>query len=174
MALTAKERKQRQLERERAALRQLEDSTYPHLHMPFFEWLATNPNWSSVTLELELAGFEPPAFEDDLGPEAYVLEGAISTEEDLKEAFPGAKGSVGRAEEMVDRLLNSAVELAALINRYKEAELSARRKEIEDADLSAPEVRKKALGTIAQITRIEAELKKNVRRTLPQWKIRGV
>ena len=75
---------------------------------------------------------------------------------------------------MIDLLLEAASELANIVNRYKRDELAARRKEIEESDLSDPEERRTAIDNITQITRIEAELSKNVRQTLPIWKIKGL
>ena len=174
MAMSAKERKQNQLERERTQLKELDDSTLPFLRQPFFERVEEDPNWSGVTLALELCGFEPPSFEDDRGPQHFANEVALPPDEDPSETFPGFKGSIGRAEAMIDLLLEAASELANLVNRYKRDELAARRKEIEESDLSDPEERRTAIDNITQITRIEAELSKNVRQTLPIWKIKGL
>ncbi|MHA6324556.1 hypothetical protein [Roseivivax sp. CAU 1753] len=174
MALSAKERKQKQLKREREELRLLDDSTYPYLATPFYERLESDPNWSDVTLVLELAGFEPPGFEDDRGPEAYVNSDALSPDDDPADTFPGSKGSIGRAEVMVDCLLNAAQQLAEIINRYKVDELDARKRELENSDLTDPDDRKSAFEKVAQIIKIQDELAKNVRRTLPIWKVKGL
>lgn len=174
MAMSARERKQKQLEREQEQLKQLDDSTYPFLQVPFFEWVQEDPNWSSVTLELELAGIQPPSFEDDGGPEVYASEDALPPDSDPAKTFPGAKGSIGRAEEMVDRFLTAAIEMAGMINRYKRYQLEQKRNELESSDLSDPETRKNAFETIGKITKIEEELGKNIRRTLPQWKVKGI
>lgn len=56
MALTAKQRKQNQLAREREAQRVMPDSTYEFLHVPFHEIAENDPIWSNVTLRLELIG----------------------------------------------------------------------------------------------------------------------
>ncbi|SDI95760.1 hypothetical protein [Alloyangia pacifica] len=82
MAMSAKERKQRHLERERELLRHLDDSTYAYLSTPFCQQVARDPNWSKVTLALELAGFEGPVIETDEGPEKFTLEDALPTDED--------------------------------------------------------------------------------------------
>lgn len=174
MAMSAKERKHKQLEREREQLRYLDDSTYPYLTNPFHRWTSEDPNWTNVTLPLELAGFEGPVFETDEGPEKFAIEDALPPEEDPADTFPGFKGSVGRAEVMVDLLLDAAAELAQSLNRYKVEELSARRAEIEASELATAEERKAAFEAVEHISKVEAELAKNVRRTLPQWKVKGV
>ena len=75
---------------------------------------------------------------------------------------------------MVDFLLDASIELASVINTYKKQALRDHRQQIENADLSDPDTRHKALETIARLTRIEDALDKNVRRTLPQWKVKGL
>lgn len=140
---------------------------------PFHQHLQDDPNWSSFALQLELMGLEPPEFSDDRGPEHFANEGALSPDEDPKDAFPGAEGSIGRAEVMVDMLLDAALELAQIVNRYKLDELQRRRREIEAEDLAEPEERKRALESVTAIARIEEELGKNVRRSFPVWKVKG-
>jgi len=174
MALTAKERKQNQLAREQEEQRKLPDSTYEFLRIPFYKAVEDNPNWDNVTLSFELMGIEPPAFEDDQGPANFATDPCFSTDQDRDDAFKGYSGSIGRAEAMVDFLLDAAIELGSIIQTYKKQALLARRHEIENADLSDPDARREALATIARLTRIEDALDKNVRRTLPQWKVKGI
>ncbi|HAC48282.1 hypothetical protein A3753_14790 [Sulfitobacter sp. HI0082] len=174
MALTAKERKQKQLAREQEELRKLPDSTYDFLETPFYVAAEDNPNWSNVSLSFELMGLEPPEFEDDRGPADFAHEHCFATDEDRADAFEGYCGSIGRAEAMVDFLLDASIELASVINTYKKQALRDHRQQIENADLSDPDTRHKALETIARLTRIEDALDKNVRRTLPQWKVKGL
>ncbi len=174
MALSAKERKQQQLKREQKQLRLLPDSSYEYLRVPFHVHLETDSNWSSVTLPLEMAGIEPPEFEDDRGPEAYAFEECFATDEDRDEAFGGAAKSIGRAEVMIGLLMDAATELALIVNKYKRTELERRLKEIEAADLSDPEERKAALEQVVHIEKIKGALSKNVRRSLPQWEAKGV
>ncbi len=119
-------------------------------------------------------GLEPPTFEDDRGPEAFASDVCFRTDEDRDDAFQGYAGSIGRAEVMVDYLLDAAVELADVISRYKKVALKVRRAEIEAADLSDPDKRREELDAITRIARIEEVLDKNVRRTLPQWKVKGI
>ncbi|UMA64398.1 hypothetical protein LVO79_15500 [Roseivivax marinus] len=174
MAMSARERKQAQREAERIEMSRLPDSTYDYLRQPFHQWINDDPNFSSVELPLELAGFEPPVFDDDEGPASYANETALDPDLSPEETFPGYSGSIGRAEVMVDCLLDAALELAQIINRYKLDELSARRREIERSDLPDAATRKLAFDEMARIAKIEAELSKNIRRTIPQWKVKGV
>ena len=79
MAMSARERKQKQLEREREVLGRLDDATYPFLKKPFFMHVDDDPNWTDIALSLELLGIEPPVFEDDRGPEHYASEACVAT-----------------------------------------------------------------------------------------------
>lgn len=172
MALSAKQRKRNQLARQQEELSRLEDSTYEYLKAPFFEHLENDPNWSSVALSFDLMGIEQPEFSDDRGPRHHALDEALGDDPD--EAFPGFAGSIGRAEVMVDLLLDAATELSGIINSYKMRELEKRRAELEKRDLTEERARKDALETSARIAKLQEELQKNVRRTFRQWKIKGV
>lgn len=172
MALSAKERKQAQTKRERQALARKTDATYPYLKTPFFERLEKDGNWSSVELCFDLLGIDPPVFDDDRGPESFANEACFSTDEDRVEAFQCSEKSIGRAEVMVDMLLDAATELSQIINRYKQDELQKRRVELEKSDLSEPNRRTEALEAAAEIAKLQDELQKNVRRSFPAWRVK--
>jgi len=172
MALSAKERKQKQLEREQQASNKTPDATYPYLETPFFEHLEDDGNWSSVELCFDLMGLDPPIFEDDRGPEDVASDDCFSTDEDRVEAFKSSANSIGRAEVMVDLLLDAAVELSDIINKFKSAELQRRRDELAQSDMSNPDERSNALESSAQLAKLQDELKKNVRRTFPTWRVK--
>jgi len=172
MALSAKERKQKQLAREQEALRISKDRTYPYLPTPFYKHLENNGNWSSVTLCFDLMGIDPPEFLDDRGPAEFADDACFSTDKDRDEAFQSSEKSIGRAEVMVDLLFDAGMELALIINKFKKAELQNRRAELEDVDMSDPGNRKEALETAATIAKLLEELEKNVRRTVPQWRVK--
>tara|TARA_R100001369_G_C3318651_1_gene168547 strand:+ start:1432 stop:1953 length:522 start_codon:yes stop_codon:yes gene_type:complete len=171
MAMSAKERKQKQLENERKELARQMDATYPYLKVPFFEFLE-NSDWSDVQQCFESIGVEPPMFEDDRGPAEVASDNCFRTEEDRVEAFKSSEKSIGRAEVMVDMLLDAAQELSAMINKFKLRELQRRREELEQSDWSDPEQRSKALAHAAEISRLQDELKKNVRRTFQTWRVK--
>ncbi|MCE6967497.1 hypothetical protein [Cereibacter sphaeroides] len=173
MAMTAAERKRRQVARQKEERERLADATYPYLGTPFFEVVEENGNWSSVTLALELAGLEPPVFQDDSGPLENAFPVALpSDEEDRINTFSGAAGSIGRAEVLVDCLLDAATELAQIINDYKRSELRKFRQQTEAQDLSDPAARKKALQDLLRIEKMEGMLAKKVRRELPVWSVK--
>ncbi len=172
MALSAKERKQKQLEKERQELARKTDATYPFINTPFFQHLERDGNWSSVELCFELLGMDPPVFEDDRGPADFAAEECFSTDEERIEAFQCSEKSIGRAEVMVDMMLDAATELSSIINQFKQDELQNRREELEKSDLSEPNRRSEALEAAADIARLQEALRKNVRRTFPAWRIK--
>lgn len=174
MAMSAAERKRRQLERERQALLAVSDSTYPYLTTPFFKHLENDPNWTGVEDAFQLMGYEAPLFEDDRGPEDFANDDAFASEEDRLEAFKGSEKSIGRAEVMVDLLHSAAVELSGIIKNYKKRELQRRLKELETVEMTGPEERKTALQQAAHITRILEELDKNQRITLARYRVKGI
>ncbi len=172
MALSAKKRKQKQIERERQTLARQKDATYRFLKTPFYKHLENDGNWSSVELCFDLLGIEPPIFEDDRGPADFASRECFSTDEDRIEAFQSSEKSIGRAEVMVDVLLDAAMELSGIINTYKTHELQKRRDELERSDLSEPARRSEALATSAELARLQNELDKNVRRTFKTWRVK--
>lgn len=172
MALSARERKQKQVEKERRALARKMDATYPYLQTPFFEHLEHNGNWSSVEVCFALLGIDPPVFEDDRGPAEFADEACFSTEEDRIDTFQGSENSIGRAEVMVGVLIDAASEMSEIINQFKRIELQKRREELEQSDLSDPVKRNEALKSAAEIARLQEELQKNVRHTFRTWRVK--
>lgn len=172
MAMSAKERKQKQLENERRELARQMDATYPYLKVPFFKYLPDDDNWTSVEICFDIMGFEPPSFDDDRGPADVAGEDCFASEEERLNAFKSSENSIGRAEVMMDMLLDAAMELSGIINRYKLRELQIRREELEQSNWSDPKQRSKALADAAEISRLQDELKKNVRRTFQNWRVK--
>lgn len=173
MAMTAAERKRLQRERdkkrEEEERHELEDSTYPFLKVPFGEWWKYESSFQKgdFDLPLELAGIQPPNFSDERDPKEFVINDAT----DLDDPFPGAKGAVGRAEVMIDCLLDAARELATVLNSYKRSEIEARLAELENSNADdAALIIKEAV----QLNKILDQLKKRVRQDFPQWKVTGV
>ena len=137
---------------------------------PFHEFFEGEDHFSSFNLPLALAGIEAPEFEDDRGPEAFVLNDATAGVDD---PFGGATGALGRAEVMVGCLIDAAVFLAQLTNTYKRQEIAARLAEVEASDLSEPAAKKAALQDAARLNKMLDQLDKQVRWTFPQWKVTG-
>lgn len=168
MALSATERKRRQLERDREALRKLPESTYPFLSEPYHKWVKDTDDTSDFDVPWELMGFEPPTFDDDQGAASYSVH-PFGNKEDMDEIFDGYDGSVGRAEFMVLQLICAAQALSISVNSYKRKQLEKRLAALETEDLTDPDRRKAAFAESALIARLQDELQKNVRYTFPQW-----
>jgi hypothetical protein len=118
--------------------------------------------WEVLDWYLETAGIAIPDYA-----------AAGDSDPEWKEEDGPNRGSIGRAERIVGLLLDAASALAGQINQYKTDEINARIAELEKADLSDPDVRKQALADIVTLTKIRDQLQKQVRWTLPQWKVRG-
>lgn len=177
MAKTALERKRDQLDREAKRLRLLMESSYPFLKQPFFQWLNENSGreWDAGDLHRDASQITFPTFEDDSGP--HSVDGEVEQiGKDNPEADPyaGYAGSIGRAERLVDDLLSLANIYASTINTYKKEELAARINEIEDADLSDPDTKKKALADIVRLRKMLERLDKVSRISIPEYKVKGI
>jgi hypothetical protein len=154
-------------ERKREATKASPDLTHPFLKTPFFEYLAEDGNWSSVEMNFDLMGLRAPSFDDDSGPKS------AGGEVEQYSPYEGSVGSIGRAEVMVGQLLDAAMELASIVNRYKLEEIDARIAEIEGADLSDPAVRMQALADIVQLNKIRVKLDKEFRRSFREINVKG-
>lgn len=172
MALTANERKRAQIAREQEALRQLPDGTYTYLSMPFHQYLDQDGNWSDVQQCFEMMGINPPQFQDDRGPADFAFDDIFGSDQDKIETFKGSENSIGRAEVMVGQLLDAASGLSQIINKFKQTELNRALAEIHQRDLTDPDIRKATMEEVVHIARLQEELQKNVRRTIPQWEIK--
>lgn len=164
MAKSVLERKREQLERDEARAKQLAYKADAFFSKPFDEWMGEN--WHNrVTHDLDLVGL------DNHGS----FPGQGDTDPFWREEWNEGpnRGAIGCAERAVDVLLDAAVELASLINTYKSEQFKSRIAELEAADLSGPEARKQALADIVRLTKYRDQLSKQVRWTLPQWKVKG-
>lgn len=84
-----------------------------------------------------------------------------------------AANSLGKAEFLLDVLEDIATTLAARLNEYKRKEIGDRIQDIEASDLSDPTTKKKALSDIVRLQKMLDQLDKQVRWTLPEWKVIG-
>lgn len=172
MPMSPLERKRKQLERDRAALRELVDSTYPFLRTPFHEWLS-GTDWEAAEHDINAAGMNMPVLEDDRGPASFDGTVEQGASEDWH-PYAGYVGSIGRAESMIDYLLAALSQMTIAINAYKIEQLNARIAELENADLSDKDAKREALANIVQLTKMKEHLGKTVRVSLPQWKVKGI
>lgn len=167
-------RERRRQEKE-AIQRKAEIRIRKMMETPFSQWLENDGNYSSVEMAFDMMGIEPPSFHDESNPES--LSGEIESSfinQGRQEESPYyiKKGALGRAELMMDCLINAAIELSSIINTYKRQELSERRQKIETSDLSDPVTRHKALADIVQVQKMLDQLDKPVRRSFAQWNVK--
>jgi hypothetical protein len=172
MAMTAAERKRKQLERDRAALRAMPDSTYPFLKTPFYQWLE-GTDWDDAEHDLNAAGLNMPQILDDTGPKSQDGEVERGGSADWQ-PYAGYAGSIGRAESMIDYMLSALSQMTAAVNTYKIQQIEARIADLQLSDLSDPDAKKQALADIVRLTRMRDALDTNVRVSLPQWKVKGI
>lgn len=144
------------------------------MRTPFFEWVERDGNWLSFEMALDQAGIEIPQFNDDADPKSLTGEiERLFTDNPAQSPYVAGSGSLGRAEIMVGCLISAAVTLAGSVNDYKRSEIKARMAEIEQSDLSDPEIRREALAEVARLQKMLDQLSKQVRWTFPQWKVTG-
>lgn len=178
MALSNAEKVRRYRERQKAKRQEQLKQPAPSndfFRVPFFEFFPEEEQISSqYSQSLELAGINPPSFDDDHGPEATTLDDLSDHRAEGGSINPfgsSAGTSLGRAEVMIGCLLDAASDLAARVNDYKRTEIKARISELEMADTPDSEARREAFGKAAEMTQMLAELNKTIRWPLPVWKV---
>lgn len=174
MAKTSTERMREKKERDRKEQLIAPESTAPYLRKPFSQlWDEDLLRFSDFSMYLELAGIEPPTFEDERNPEDETKNAeAIGLElYGVENIYGNRKGAIGRAEVILGGLIDAAGELASIVNYYKRMEIKARLSELESSD----EVDK---GTIikeaVRLNKMLDQLDKQVRRSFPAWEVTGV
>jgi hypothetical protein len=173
MALTPAEKQKKYRERQKQAEKVATDLSHEFLRTPFYE--AAAHDLSELDAYWDSIGIEGPWFQDDSGPKTLLGDYERSAEDSGVESFEGVpKNSLGRAEVMVNTLLDIAMLTATAINEYKLREISARIAEVEKADLSDPDVKAKALNDIVTLKTIRARLEgKAFRRSFPEFSVKG-
>lgn len=159
MALTPAEKQKRYRDRLKVREKTLPDGAMPYLRRPFYEFL-NDDRREEVAVYLDSVGMQFPTFSDDsdLGWEA--------------EHDGDDRGSLGRAERLVGALLDTASELARMLNAYKQEEIDRAIVEF-DAQLENPNTRPAALKEIVKLTDLRKQLDRAVRWPMPQWKTKG-
>ena len=140
---------------------------------PFYEWFQGQAGgFSDFAKCFDTAGMDAPDIVDDSDPKS--LSGEIErsfADEPERSPYARGGGSLARAEIMVGCLIDAAFELARIINEYKRKQIDARLREIENADLSDPSIKKDALAEVVLLRKMHEHLDKQVRWTFPQWKL---
>ncbi|MEQ8899272.1 MAG: hypothetical protein RID23_19495 [Roseovarius sp.] len=168
MNSTSAERMRRKREREVAEHRAAPDSTLPYLRETFSDFLEREGNYQNVEIALGLAGFEAPLIDDERDPEAFALEEAVAG---VDNPFPGSKGALGRAQVIIECLIDAASELANVVNNYEREQLEARLAELESSDTTDKAT---AINEAVKLNKMLDLLNKRVRKDFPQWKVTGV
>ncbi|RFB95356.1 hypothetical protein B5K11_10505 [Rhizobium leguminosarum bv. trifolii] len=170
MALTSAEKvrrfRERQKEEEKQALRRSEATQHWYLKRGFSEYADQSGERIDYEMALDIAGIQADGFYDESNPTSASGEIEPST-------YDNIKGSIGRAELTIGMLLEAVTTLAGMVNDFKLQEINARIAELEAADLADPDARKRALADIVRVTKYRDQLSKQVRWTLPQWKVNG-
>lgn len=170
MALTAAEKQKAYRDRKIAEQRAARDATHPYLKRTFSEYAEQHAGFTDFELPLWTAGIEAPTFFDERGPEHFVIQDAT---QGLEDPFGHAQGAIGRAEVIINCLIDAAIELGVAVNSYKRREIETRlaelaRSEPADAD------RETTIQEAVKLNKILDQLDKQVRRSFPQWKVTGV
>lgn len=173
MALTPAEKQKRYRERQKQAEKSAADLSHEFLRTPFVE--AAAYELSQLDQFWDIIGIEGPVFEDDSGPKSLLGDYELTAAANGSEAFEGVpRNSLGRAEVMVNTLLDIAMLTAAAIKEYKLKEISARIAEIEEADLSDQDAKAKALNDIVVLRTIRSHLEgKTFRRSFSEFSVKG-
>src|SRR6056297_2052149 len=173
MAKSSTERMREKKERERKEQLVSAESTLAYQKRLFSDVWEEHAGFSDFEIPLELAGIEPPTFEDESNPEDKVKNGeALGVEYyGVENLFQNRKGSIGRAELTISCLLDAAIELAVIVNGYKRREITTRLAELEKAKNVD---KSKMINEAIHLNKILESLDKSVRITLPKWEVKDV
>lgn len=159
MALTPAEKQKRYRDRLKAKEKAQPDAAATYLKRPFHEFL-NEERWNEVAVYMNWAGMPFPTFDDDSDP---------GWEEEHDGEY---RGSVGRAERVIGALLDTASELARMVNEYKKEEIDRAIVELETR-LDNHNARKSAMREIVRLSDLRKQLERQVRWPLPQFKTKG-
>lgn len=174
MVKSSTERMREKKERERKEQLVAVESTNPYLRKLFSDlWNEDILRFSDFNMYLELAGIEPPTYEDERNPGDETKNAdAIGVElYGVENIYGNRKGAIGRAEVTIGSLIDAATELATIVNQHKREEIQARLEELES---STEMDRAEAMKEAVRLTKMLDQLNKQVRRSFPQWEITGV
>lgn len=173
MAKSSAQRMREKKERDRQAQLVAAESTLPYQKKLFSDLWEEQAGFSDFEIPLELAGIQPPSFEDESNPEDRLTEDNMLGVEahNVEDFFGNRKGSIGRAELTVSCLLDAAIELAQVVNGFKRREIHARLAELERSQGTD---KSKIINEAVHLNKILESLDKSVRITLPKWEVKDV
>lgn len=175
MALSPAEKQRHYRERQKTAKEAADrlaqekiDTLFPATFHEFFNDHGDN---TTFHLAFDAMGLDAPAFIDNADPKS--LSGEIEIDNAEYGVNLGYTGSLGRAENMIEQLIDATVSLSGIVNDFKRDQITARLKEIEQADLADPAARKAAMGEVVRLNKLLERLSKPARWNFPQWKLKG-
>ena len=83
------------------------------------------------------------------------------------------RGVLGRAERMVDGMIDCAKQLAELINEYKLKRVGQAIEALMNSDLSDPDTKKLTLAKIVKLEKVRERLSKEVRHSFKVTSVKG-
>ncbi|MDB5660357.1 MAG: hypothetical protein JWS10_2972 [Cypionkella sp.] len=175
MVLSPAEKQSRYRERQktlkqvanRVAQKQI-DTLFPATFHEFFNDHGDN---TTFHIAFDAMGMDAPEFTDNAGPKS--VSGQIEIDNEEFNVNLGYTGSLGRAENMIEQLIDATVSLSGIVNDFKREQITARLTEIELADLTDPANRKAAMGEVVRLNKLLERLSKPARWNFPQWKLKG-
>lgn len=175
MVLSPAEKQSRYRERQKAAKEAADrlaqeniDRLFPATFHDFFNEHGDN---TTFHIAFDAMGMDAPEFTDNSDPKS--LSGQIEIDNAEFGENLGYTGSLGRAENMIEQLIDATVSLSGIVNEFKRDQITARLNEIEQADLADPSARKAAMGEVVRLNKLLERLSKPARWSFPQWKLRG-
>lgn len=173
MAMTPAEKQKAYRDRKRKEQMKAKDGTSDYLEKTFSELWNASAGFTDFEMSLELAGIEPPTFEDERDPDEAVLNReAIGVDLYGREAvFGDRKGAIGRAELTINCLIDAAIELARIVNAYKQREVQVQLDKLTSGDGAS---NADAFAEAVRLNKILEQLDKEVRRSFPVWEVKGV
>lgn len=175
MVLSPAEKQRHYRERQRAAKEAADrlaqekiDTLFPATFHEFFNDHGDN---TTFHMAFDAMGMDAPTFTDNADPKS--LSGEIENIEYGDNPYQGYTGSLGRAENMIEQLIDATVSLSGIVNAFKRDQITARLNEIEHADLADPAARKAAMGEVVRLSKLLERLSKPARWNFPQWQLKG-
>lgn len=175
MVLSPAEKQRHYRERQKAAKEAADrlaqekiDTLFPATFHGFFNDHGDN---TTFHMAFDAMGMDAPEFTDNADPKS--LSGEIENIEYGDNPYQGYTGSLGRAENMIEQLIDATVSLSGIVNDFKRDQITARLVEIEQADLADPAARKAAMGEVVRLNKLLERLSKPARWNFPQWKLKG-
>ena len=175
MVLSPAEKQRHYRERQKAAKETADrlaqekiDTLFP---ATFHEFFNDHGDKATFLLAFDAMGVDAPEFTDNAGPKS--VSGQIEIDNAEFGVNLGYTGSLGRAESMIEQLIDATVSLSGIVNDFKRELITARLTEIEHADLADPATRKAAMGEVVRLNKLLERLSKPARWNFPQWKLKG-